>query len=220
VDLASQTVITCFHNGKVFGKCSASVRLLTPRAITIDWGFFPENGDDPTNQHQITASTLAPLLCFANIEIFRLNVDASFRDLDDVFIQQLATSCPKLLCLDLGSQSYIWSPTKVTLAGLVTLAKHCKYIQEVALFFDCSDIQWWYEQNIESNPRTTCISVGCSKVDIHDIVITAKFLSKIFPSLKYIRHQKQLDVDVDDQTHDHWNSVLQHVKRYNNIGGE
>jgi hypothetical protein len=50
----------------------------TFRAITIDWGFFPENGDDPTNQHQITASTLAPLLCFANIEIFRLNVDASF----------------------------------------------------------------------------------------------------------------------------------------------
>jgi len=36
--------------------------------------------------------------------------------------------------------------------------------------------------------------------------------------LKYIHHQSNVDVDVDeDEDDEHWYSVLQKVKQYNNI---
>jgi hypothetical protein len=191
----------------------------TIKAITTTWLLDPEEDISLTNvEDHITANTLAPLLHFSRIQKFRLNIYASFQDIDDIFIQKLSMSCPQLTHFDLGSRGVISLPTRVTLAGLVALAEHCQCLEKVELFFDCSDAQWWHQKNIQSNPKTTHLSVGCSAIDIHNIDTIAKFLSKIFPALKYIHHQSNVDVDEDeDEDNERWYSVLQKVKQYNNI---
>jgi hypothetical protein len=140
--------------------------------------------------------------------------------MDDLFIHRLATSCPNLTRLDLGSDGVVSLPTRVTLEGLITLAKHCRRLQNVGLFVGCSDIQYWYERISQNNPETTHLSVGCSTVDVDDIDIMAKFLSKLFPVLKDICYQSKANLDSDDEADGRWYSVLEMVKKYNNVSGE
>jgi hypothetical protein len=156
--------------------------------------------------------TLTPLLNFRNMT--RVDIDTPFAfDLDDGDIIQMATAWPRLKELHLYTASHdSHARSRVTLASMVTLANHCPALCTFALTIHVPSVDFNLlppEGTMPPNERVIYISFDHSTVaDCVDLADIAKFMSRLFPKLAYIR-----DDDIASETGvDVWDSVSAHLQ--------
>lgn len=165
---------------------------LSLRQFIVDWSWneeVTEWGDLDHNYNYIDAMTLGPLLEFPNIQTFEITLLGPL-EINDLFLQQLALSCPTLQRLDLGSQSPKQWRSKVTFEGLVHLAQLCMELKEVGMQFCVESIPDL--DDFPGNNNTTDLSVGCSPFDCRLQSAVACALKVLFPRLQRISVDGQL----------------------------
>lgn len=79
-------------------------------------------------------SYIRPLFSFVRMKLFRLNINASYAELDDAFAEALSRAWSDLEILDLGASSGIgFSSTTITRNGLERLVETCPKLQTVGV---------------------------------------------------------------------------------------
>jgi hypothetical protein len=119
---------------------------------------------------------LRPLFAFTKLEIVEIYYD--LHRIDDTLLGEMAQAWPQLERLTLGNNTEV-NGTKVTLAGLVPLARFCPNLEATWLPFDVSNIE--RPGRKFRNRQLTKLGIGYS--NIKDAMAVAEFLSDIFPNL-------------------------------------
>jgi hypothetical protein len=160
-----------------------------------DWDFSSFNGN------YIDQNTLAPLLEFQKLEKFQTNIFASFDRIDDHFIGRLASSCQNMKIFDLGTRS-VKPRTQISLEGLVSLARSCKGLVEIGMYFSTRGIQDFCLDILQENRTTAVLAVANSIIRTNtDIQPLANFLKILFPNLEDIVYEQDI-YEEDDREDD------------------
>lgn len=201
----------------IVGDLLASLRPMgNMKHILLLWSGGPQPASTTlSDSHDhIRPDTLSPLLGFPLLDTFRTNISASFEDIDDVFIGQIAAACPVLRIFDLATQG-LNHTTKVTLHGLIQLCSSCYKLESLGLYFNIDGI---HDLDLGSLPHissTTNLAVGyTSIVRKDDVKPLADFICTLFPKLRRITFKVDMSVDYDPlhdastEPHGHWKSVI------------
>ncbi|KAK7057950.1 hypothetical protein R3P38DRAFT_2843796 [Favolaschia claudopus] len=136
------------------------------------------------NGGTLKIDTLRPLFAFHSLHNVVIFPSAGF-DLDDDGIDALARAWPQLRYLELHSSGFRSGPSRVTLRGLRSFAKHCRFLMELQIAFDASVIPADDDRDLGLGPITQS---ALSQLGVEDSIIVepapvATYLSKTFPSL-------------------------------------
>jgi hypothetical protein len=165
-------------------------------------------GIDPAHSANYPFGTLAPLLSFKNMaQMGFFNV--SF-DLDDGDIENIAIAWPCLRSLTLTSAPHE-RRSKLTLASIVALAKHCLDLEtfELAIHIAVVDFSLLPREGavIPNRIIENIVLDQSTTDDLVNAVEVAKFLSRLFPSLKGVSGVNLVPVEPDNM----WLEVSRHL---------
>jgi hypothetical protein len=171
---------------------------------------------DPDHSVDYPFSTLAPLLALRNVTQMEF-FDVSF-DLDDGDIENIAIAWPCLRSLYLASAPHD-RRSRITLAGLVALAKHCPGLEsfELAIHITVVDFSLLPREGAVTPNRTLeYIFLEHWTADLVDPAQVAKFLSRLFPSLKGVNwddfEPDSDEPDEPDNMQQLWREVSRHLQ--------
>lgn len=166
----------------------------------------------------IRPDMLLPLLGFHLLEIFEINISASFEYIDDDFIGQIATSCSNLETFDLATKG-LNHKTKVTLKGLVDLCRLCRNLKTLGLYFDIEGIENWSVASPPQNTSITHLAVGFTMIpQTSHIQMLADFIIALLPKLKHVSFGVDVWGDysgIDDFRNEpylRWNDVIDIIR--------
>jgi len=120
--------------------------------------------------------TLRPLFAFTKLAI--VNIFNDLHRVDDTLLGEMAKAWPQLEKLTLSNNAE-GNGAKMTLAGLVPLARYCPKLEATWLPLDASNIE--RPGRKFRNHQLTKLGIGYS--NIKDAMAVAEFLSDIFPNL-------------------------------------
>jgi hypothetical protein len=138
-------------------------------------GFY----EHQSGESQLEVNTLRQLFIFSNLTALIINPHVSL-NLDDSFIRDLALALPRLEHLELNSGA------RVTLQGLIPLAKSCPDLNTLTLAVDT-----WGASHYQSRPGEGIQNKSLQLWDADssipfDTIFIASFLSDVFPKLENI----------------------------------
>ncbi|KII89501.1 hypothetical protein PLICRDRAFT_80197, partial [Plicaturopsis crispa FD-325 SS-3] len=136
--------------------------------------------------YSISPVCLEPLTRFSGLRALRCDPVLGY-DLGDNDIERLAVAWPCLVELALAAE-YGWMvPSRITLAGVATLIRHCPNLSTLDLVLDGTGLHSVYIPPWEVIPNTTItvINIGNSFID-GDEACMARSLSLLMPRLAEI----------------------------------
>ncbi|KAJ7471654.1 hypothetical protein B0H11DRAFT_1365533 [Mycena galericulata] len=179
--------------------------------ISMDYGGNLSSDRFPL--YRVDGDILNPLFAFANLEVVSLTHPVGF-DIDDATASAMARAWPHIRSLLLTSESYAHIPSGVTLEGIYAFARPCPHLRSLGMTFDARVVPNGIpqqEKDTVSQRTLRSLAVAASPMCNPDSV--AKFLSEIFPKLKYL-HTFYEDfegfVEVPEgvfESHDLWKHV-------------
>ncbi|KAJ7090871.1 hypothetical protein B0H15DRAFT_248038 [Mycena belliarum] len=138
-------------------------------------------------ERMLTTESVQSLLSFPNL-VEVVIVAGHGIELDDVFLKQLASACPRLRKIDLspGCQSARYMP-QITLRGLIPLAQHCPDLNSLTIVLNGLDV----DPHMVDKPGGGIVNTSLVHLDVVESPLlspgaVASFLSAIFPNLERI----------------------------------
>ncbi|KAJ7636222.1 hypothetical protein FB45DRAFT_444281 [Roridomyces roridus] len=145
--------------------------------------------DVAAKSYAVQGLDIRPLFSFTEPRVVRLNPPFGF-NLDDSTMDELARAWPRLEVLDLGGakSSSSRTPSRLTLAALLSLAQHCPRLSCINLPLNASTqtptpAPHHGARRIQQNCLTTLNVQFSPCVDVHGM---AKILSSVFPALRIV----------------------------------
>ncbi|KAJ7218183.1 hypothetical protein C8J57DRAFT_1732272 [Mycena rebaudengoi] len=207
----SRTVATDRFYAALAAGCSHST--LASLSLRNDEENLPGVGQ---NAYMITSNALRTLLCFRNLKSVSITSPFGF-DLDDAALSQIARAWPNIESLDLCS--IFPGPAapprpSITLQCLHSFAQHCPYLKGLTLALNAFIIPPRETRRVFQKELMT-LDVGYSPIS--SSLSVSRFISTIFPNLRYIstsRDGRDDDDDVDIaeiQCHNRWKEVKEQI---------
>jgi hypothetical protein len=153
---------------------------------------------------------LRPLLSFTNLTRADIDCTLSFAQIDNTFLEEMATAWPRLERLTLGLNSSRGRRSEVTLAGLVPLAQYCPNLKFFSLTFNACRIE--RPGRDFRNHQLHQLGVGFSSMLDADVTAVAEFLSDIFPNLTSICWSPTLKPE--EGSRERWKQVAALLNRW------
>jgi hypothetical protein len=141
----------------------------------------PSFHENPTSYSPYPA-TLRLLFCFTNLT--KLSISCALFDLDDNTLSEMAHAWLHLQTLRLAGHAIFES--RVTLRGLRFLARYYPYLESLHMTFDASTIPPLENSAEPHISQTSLILLNVAHSTIFSPPPVARFLSGIFPHLRYI----------------------------------
>ncbi|KAH7926842.1 hypothetical protein BV22DRAFT_1045789 [Leucogyrophana mollusca] len=215
-------IVECeFHSpsasrGELFTSLQSKFSCSTMESITVKVA-KPHTGN--SGEYPCTMQTIRPLLSFSLLKELHLD-PLNMSHIDDIDIQEIASSLPNIEWLILGTR-YFWEETpKLTLNGVNVLLARCPRLRTLGLVIDATVLDPVTQEKLGGgvpNITITTLYVGCSK--IHDPTKVAVILSGILPSLRRIvvelypnRHREARQAK--------WKEVAEHLQSFAKIRGQ
>ncbi|KAA1476241.1 hypothetical protein DENSPDRAFT_843144 [Dentipellis sp. KUC8613] len=140
------------------GGCIATVGNLCFAAL-VDFYLSPDqihsdlaDGRGRVDAFRVSQAMLSPLLPFKNMEECKIHVQSL--DIDDTFLESVATSWPSLRVLVLLPLQWHKEESNLTLPGLLPLAKNCPHLYFVELNFNrratAEDMRMWLSRMVRT----------------------------------------------------------------------
>ncbi|TRM70643.1 hypothetical protein BD626DRAFT_625777 [Schizophyllum amplum] len=153
---------------------------------------------DGTTQVPLSLALMRPLLAFVELTNLVLAMPSEYVSNDD--IRQLACALPRLEKLSLVAQMFTQSATpKITLSGLVWLARYCHRLQTLNLSIDATNTLLPEGMPADCT-QNSLINLGVSNSPISSHIAVASFLSRFFPFLHDVFPRDKLG----DRTSEWW----------------
>lgn len=140
---------------------------------------------------------IEPLFVFSQLTTIKL-VSTFLIGIRDEDMDALARAWPRIRILSFGREiKSTWRP-KLTLQGLVPLARHCKELEELEIFLSARRVPPWDRgpEIFAGFSRTLTINVTTSPIRHPKDV--AVFLSRIFPNLISLENEDRSSREDDD----------------------
>ncbi|KAF7362748.1 hypothetical protein MVEN_00624300 [Mycena venus] len=163
-----------------------------PRSLTtirITSIRIPAQQTFPIEPPAIKIEILRHLFHFENLASLELCPPTGI-DVDDDAIRSMAKAWPRLEILSLTSRARA-HPLRTTLRSLLSLAQHCPLLEHLEMGVNATDVP-----NIDFTSRRRVINYNLVEWDVGDSrlsspLLVARFLSGLFPELKYISTEMQ-----------------------------
>ncbi|KDQ62088.1 hypothetical protein JAAARDRAFT_76104 [Jaapia argillacea MUCL 33604] len=173
----------------------------------------------PAVSHITPSDILEPLLPFNNLERLEIDITMSLA-IDDGTVQKAAMAWPNLRELELSPSHGSPDVSKVTLKGLIPLAKHCPNLKTLGIIIDATTHEVMEQRPGRGvvNDRVRLLSVGNSKIG--EPAKVAAFLSDIFPDIKEIlawEFGADDDDDEGDLLQQRWEMVKELYDEFANV---
>ncbi|KAF8157430.1 hypothetical protein K438DRAFT_1986551 [Mycena galopus ATCC 62051] len=178
----SLTSITCIvkepaDNASVYAVLAAKCdhhTLVELILLDFDPDVLPANS-------RITIDLLRHLFCFGAMQRVMLAPAAGF-DLDDNNIEVIARAWPQVQFLHLRGSAFRCPPSRVTLAGLRVLARHCENLVSLRISFNASLVPE-DDHNLALVQQRKLLSLHVDDGLVVDPVPVAAYILSTFPSL-------------------------------------
>ncbi|KAJ7647910.1 hypothetical protein FB45DRAFT_1052316 [Roridomyces roridus] len=154
-----------------------SLTKLTVWNDECDMGGHVASADD-----LFTIATLRPTLLLSNLSEFRIMSMHEY-NFDDWDISRMARAWRHIRVLEFSSE-HRGTNAQTTLGALQILARHCPHLEELTMEFT-SDVVPSIEGTPAPNHPLTALDVKSSVISSPTLLV-ARFISGIFPNLKYL----------------------------------
>ncbi|OCH87949.1 hypothetical protein OBBRIDRAFT_117603 [Obba rivulosa] len=163
--------------------------------------------------YTITPDVLQPLFALKNVVHISIAPRCPIK-IDDATVKDIAKAWPQIRILNLGIHGRRFNNAQqVTLKSLMSLAQHCRNLQDLGLSFDTAvgPISEAYDEQHHlldglCNRRLSVLRVCTSKLPERrdDVEVLTRFLADVFPKLKKIHTAwiNSLDFDALDREQD------------------
>jgi hypothetical protein len=165
------------------------------KATLTSVNLWDDEDDEPQHDADIlTIEDIRPLFTFSRLYSVSLSTQEGI-DIDDANMKELAKAWPQLSCFSLGTPNTAQRKPRVTLAGLIPLARYCRDLLTVSINIDASDVNISEARPAGGtiNASFDCLNIGDSPIS--DPIPVAAFLSDIFPKIKVIYKFDGRDLD-------------------------
>lgn len=167
-------------------KCSHT--LLTSIHVRQDPNTSAISDNDiwQSDKYLITPAVIKPLLPFRNLKGLDLIFECPY-DFDDTSMESMAVAWPLMRQFHLGSDIGWGEVSKVTLDGLIPMAKFWPRLESLSICIDpiTSQPSGRRPGGGYCCPRLTMIGISTSVIDVHPAMVAA-FLTDLFPKLRNI----------------------------------
>jgi hypothetical protein len=158
-----------------------------------------------------------PLLKFMNLESIIIETECSTEDLDDSFLETMASWLPNLHHLSLTNGWGSSRPSQCTLRGILHLVEHCPHLISMKIIFQASAEIGWNGRPGGGVVNENMEELEVGKSPITDPHAVASFLSNVCPNLTSIVAWDD-DVDLDDpvevESRRRWGETIQLFKGF------
>jgi hypothetical protein len=131
---------------------------------------------------QVRMEHIEPLLVFSNLITLSL-VPSGELDLDNAVVDVMAQAWPRIQRLELGHPRMPSRPSRVTLQGLISFAKHCPRLMDLSISLNAGATELEERKPGSGVYSETLISLDVLTSPIECSAKVAAFLSDIFPNL-------------------------------------
>jgi hypothetical protein len=192
------------HLFDALGHCNPSTLVSIKLNDIIDPSARATNG--------LPVGNIRPLFVFSCLTF----VDLSLRegiDIDDAGMEELAKAWPRLQSFSMMTRLTLELKPRVTLAGLIPLAKYCRNLSMISVNVNACEVTI-----SKSRPGKGIINAECDSLCIGDSpiehpVAVAAFLSDIFSEIPEILKFNGDDVDESSK----WSQVVQLIPTFTSI---
>jgi hypothetical protein len=139
-----------------------------------------ETSDHDTNI--LTVGNIRPLFTFSNLCSVELCPKEGI-DLDDTDMEELARAWPQLSSLTLRTRHTTQRKPRVTLAGLIPLAKYCRKLSSLILSVNACEVAISESRPAKGIDHRRLEILGIGDSPIEDPIAVAAFLSDFFPAV-------------------------------------
>jgi len=161
------------------------------------------------NTDILTVGSIRPLFVFFNLWSVSLCPRQGI-DIDDTDMKELAKAWPQLSSLSMTTRSTTGRKPRVTLAGLIPLAKYCRQLSTVSINVNACDVSMSQSRPAGGIVSATFDCLGIGDSPITDPMPVAAFLSDIFPGITSIYTFNGDCVDENSK----WDKVVQFIPTF------